>query len=243
MKNILLIEDEQSIADTISYALQTESFVVEWKNLGHEGIDYLKCHAVDLVILDVGLPDMSGFDVCKEIRRFTEVPIIFLTAPSSEIDRVVGLEIGADDYVTKPFSPRELVARVKVRLKRSGDVSSLSLNHSISNSIGSLVSSPITSPVSNAFFIVDENANRITFHGQAMELTRYEYLLLKLLISQPERIFSREQLMQKIWDSPEHVMDRTVDAHIKTLRSKLRNVNSDTELIKTHRGMGYSITV
>jgi two-component system catabolic regulation response regulator CreB len=223
MKNILLIEDEQSIADTICYALQTENFIVEWKSLGCEGVDYLKSHAIDLVILDVGLPDMSGFDVCKEIRRFTEVPIIFLTARNSEIDRVVGLEIGADDYVTKPFSPRELVARVKVRLKRSSNIAS--------------------SPIHNALFIVDENANRITFNDQALELTRYEYLLLKLLISQPERIFSREQLMQKIWDSPEHVMDRTVDAHIKTLRSKLRAISVDAELIKTHRGMGYSITV
>jgi len=223
MKNILLIEDEQSIADTICYALQTENFIVEWKSLGREGIDYLKFHAIDLVILDVGLPDMSGFDVCKEIRRFTEVPIIFLTARNSEIDRVVGLEIGADDYVTKPFSPRELVARVKVRLKRSSHTA--------------------TVLVHNALFIVDENANRIIFNDQALELTRYEYLLLKLLISQPERIFSREQLMQKIWDSPEHVMDRTVDAHIKTLRSKLRAISVDAELIKTHRGMGYSITV
>ena len=223
MKNILLIEDEQSIADTICYALQTENFIVEWKSLGCEGIGYLKSHAIDLVILDVGLPDMSGFDVCKEMRRFTEVPIIFLTARNSEIDRVVGLEIGADDYVTKPFSPRELVARVKVRLKRSSHIASRVIH--------------------NALFIVDENANRIIFNDQALELTRYEYLLLKLLISQPERIFSREQLMQKIWDSPEHVMDRTVDAHIKTLRSKLRAISVDAELIKTHRGMGYSITV
>jgi two-component system catabolic regulation response regulator CreB len=221
MKNILLIEDEQSIADTICYALQADSFSVVWKNLGREGITYFQQHPVDLIILDVGLPDMNGFDVCKELRTLTDIPIIFLTARSDEIDRVVGLEIGADDYVLKPFSPRELVARVKVRLKRS-------------------VALPETK-VASSVFEIDENKQRITFYGNTLDLTRYEYRLLALLLSQPERVFSREQLMQKIWDSPEHVMDRTVDAHIKTLRAKLRDIRPDADLIKTHRGMGYSI--
>jgi two-component system catabolic regulation response regulator CreB len=221
MKNILLIEDEQSIADTICYALQADSFSVIWKNLGREGITYFQQHPVDLIILDVGLPDMNGFDVCKELRTLTEIPIIFLTARSDEIDRVVGLEIGGDDYVLKPFSPRELVARVKVRLKRS-------------------VALPENRAPSSVFDI-DENKQRITFDGSALELTRYEYRLLRLLLSQPERIFSREQLMQQVWESPEHAMDRTVDAHIKTLRAKLRNIRPEADLIKTHRGMGYSI--
>jgi len=221
MKNILLIEDEGSIADTICYALQADSFSVVWKNLGREGITYFQQHPVDLIILDVGLPDMNGFDVCKELRILTDIPIIFLTARSDEIDRVVGLEIGADDYVLKPFSPRELVARVKVRLKRSGTL-------------------PEHRTVSSAFHL-DENKQRITFDDSVMDLTRYEYRLLALLLSQSERVFSREQLMQKIWDSPEHVMDRTVDAHIKTLRAKLRDIRPDADLIKTHRGMGYSI--
>jgi two-component system catabolic regulation response regulator CreB len=221
MKNILLIEDEQSIADTICYALQADSFSVVWKNLGREGITYFQQHPVDLIILDVGLPDMNGFDVCKELRTLTDIPIIFLTARSDEIDRVVGLEIGADDYVLKPFSPRELVARVKVRLKRSGTL-------------------PEHRAVSSVFHL-DENKQRITFDDSSMDLTRYEYHLLALLLSQPERVFSREKLMQKIWDSPEHVMDRTVDAHIKTLRAKLRDIRPDADLIKTHRSMGYSI--
>jgi two-component system catabolic regulation response regulator CreB len=221
MKNILLIEDEQSIADTICYALQADSFSVVWKNLGRDGIAYFQQHPVDLIILDVGLPDMNGFDVCKALRTLTETPIIFLTARSDEIDRVVGLEMGADDYVVKPFSPRELVARVKVRLKRS------------------LVLPENRGPLS--VFDIDENKQRITFDGNTLDLTRYEYCLLALLLSQPERIFSREQLMQQIWDSPEHVMDRTVDAHIKTLRAKLRRIRPKADLIKTHRSMGYSI--
>ena len=217
--NILIIEDESSIADTICYALQTESFLVEWKNLGKEGIAYLKTNSIDLVILDVGLPDISGFEVCKAIRSFSDVPIIFLTARKEELDRVVGLEIGGDDYVVKPFSPRELVARVKVILKRSN---SDSVNH-------------------NNLFHVDKQKGRITYQDTVMDLTRYEYGLLKLLLSQPERIFSREQLMEQVWEAPESSMDRTVDAHIKMLRSKLRDIEQEKDFIKTHRGMGYSI--
>ncbi len=222
MNNILLIEDESSIANTISYALKTEGFNVEWKTLGREGIQYLHGGKVDLIILDVGLPDINGFEVCKEIRLSSEVPIIFLTARNEEVDRVVGLEIGADDYVIKPFSPRELVARVKAILKRWN-------NNSVLNRID--------------IFQVDEEKGRIIFHNIMLNLTRYEYYLLKLLLSQPERIFSREQLMQQVWDAPEHVIDRTVDAHIKTIRSKLRSIDGKADMIKTHRGMGYSIEV
>jgi two-component system catabolic regulation response regulator CreB len=218
-QNILIIEDESSIADTICYALQTENFSVEWKNLGKDGIAHLKNNSIDLVILDVGLPDINGFEVCKTIRSFSDVPIIFLTARKEELDRVVGLEIGGDDYVVKPFSPRELVARVKVILKRSN-------------------SSRVTH---NTLFHVDEEKGRISYQETMMDLTRYEYRLLKLLLSQPERIFSREQLMEQVWESPESSMDRTVDAHIKMLRSKLRAIEPINDFIKTHRGLGYSI--
>lgn len=220
-KHILLIEDERSIADTIFYALETENFSAEWKTLGQDGLDYLKSHTVDLIILDVGLPDMNGFDVCKNIRTFSDIPIIFLTARKDEIDRVVGFEIGADDYVVKPFSPRELVARIKVIFKR--------LQTTPTNSSG--------------VFQVDDLKGRIVYENTLMDLTRYEYRLLKLLLSQPERIFSRAQLMEQVWDAPEASMDRTVDAHIKMLRGKLRNIDADADLIKTHRGMGYSIEV
>lgn len=224
MKNhILIVEDESSIADTICYALETESFSVEWKNLGEEGVAYLKDNDVDLIVLDVGLPDMSGFEVCKTIRTFSDVPIVFLTARKEEVDRVVGLEIGADDYVVKPFSPRELVARVKVILKRSDKGVK-----SVSDSGG---------------FDVDEAKGRISYNNAVIDLTRYEYGVLKVLLAQPERIFSREQLMDKVWEAPEASMDRTVDAHIKSLRAKLRAVDGEREFIKTHRGVGYSIEV
>ncbi|MEZ5814807.1 MAG: two-component system response regulator CreB [Alphaproteobacteria bacterium] len=217
--NILVIEDEHSIADAVCYALKTDGFLAEWKNLGQEGVSYLKNNKVDLIVLDVGLPDISGFEVCKAIRSFSDVPIIFLTARKEEVDRVVGLEIGADDYVVKPFSPRELVARVKVILKRVSK----------------------TDERQTGFFHVDEDKSRILYQNTVMDLTRYEFGLLKLLLSQPERIFSREQLMDQVWKAPESSMDRTIDAHIKTLRSKLRDVEPERNFIKTHRGMGYSI--
>ncbi|MDV7339978.1 two-component system response regulator CreB [Terasakiella sp. A23] len=218
-QNVLLIEDEKSIADTLTYALESDRFNVNWKTVGREGIQHAREFPTDLIILDVGLPDLSGFEVCKEVRNFSELPIIFLTARNDEIDRVVGLEIGADDYVVKPFSPREVVARVKAILKRTGN----------------------TPQTSAGVFNVDEIKGRITYLNTHLELTRYEYRLLKYLLSQPGRIFSREQIMAHVWDAPEASMDRTVDAHIKTLRAKLRDVSDETNLIKTHRGMGYSI--
>lgn len=221
---ILVIEDEPPIADAIVYALKTEGLRPLWKSLGQDGLDALAQETVDLVILDVGLPDISGFEVCKRIRRVSEVPVLFLTARAEEIDRVVGLEIGADDYIAKPFSPRELVARVKANLKRW---------------------KPAEAPRQAgkpSRFAVDPHKARITYAGTVLDLTRYEYRLLKTLLEQPERIFSREQLMEKVWDAPESSLDRTVDAHIKSLRGKLRAVDALREPIKTHRGMGYSIS-
>lgn len=227
---ILVIEDEPSIADNIIYALQTEGFSATWVKLGLEGIKYIKAMSPQLLILDIGLPDVSGFEVCKQIRKFSDIPIIFLTARDDEVDRVVGLEIGGDDYVTKPFSPRELVARVKVILKRLQN---------------SRTSHPIKTPgvtEANQAFIVDTEKAQIRCFGIIMELTRYEYLILENLLKYPERVFSREQLMQTVWSSPESSLDRAVDTHIKSIRAKIRQVRSGFDPIKTHRGLGYSIS-
>ena len=218
---ILVIEDEPSIADNITYALKFESFDYTWTTLGHEGIELLAKEEFDLVILDVGLPDLNGFEVCKRIRETSEVPIIFLTARGEEIDRVIGLEIGADDYVVKPFSPRELVARVKAILKRSQPS----------------VTKSIQEPQR---FVIEEDKHLIQYCGKRLELTTYEFGILNTLLSQPDRVFSREQLMNIIWSSPEESFDRVIDTHIKTIRVKLRNINSDDNTITTHRGRGYS---
>lgn len=222
MHTVLVIEDEAAIADTVLYALETEGFKTAWSRLGQEGVERVRQDpGISLVVLDVGLPDGSGFEFCKAIRQFSEVPIVFLTARNEEVDRIVGLEIGADDYVSKPFSPRELVARVKVILKRARAGSGL--------------------PARTGFTIEREKA-RIAFQGQLLDLTKYEYLILGMLLEQPERVFSRSQIMDRVWDEPEASLDRAVDTHVKSLRAKLRAVCPDTDPIKTHRGLGYSIS-
>lgn len=225
MQKILIIEDEPGIADNLVYALQTDKFDVHWSHLAEDGFNKLKDWNPDLLILDVGLPDTNGFELCKRIRAFSEVPIIFLTARTEEVDRIVGLEIGGDDYVTKPFSPREVVARVKVILRRASGS-----GHS-------------EQPEDLHGFVLEEEKARISYQNQVLELTRYEYLLLKTLMSQPERVFSRGQLMDHVWTEPTGSFERSVDTHIKTLRAKLRQVDDNLNPIKTHRGLGYSFTV
>jgi two-component system catabolic regulation response regulator CreB len=220
-QHILIIEDEPAIAETLIYAFKEAGIATTHKLLGSEAMVQIKQQSFDFVILDVGLPDMTGFEVCKLIRAESNIPILFLTARNHEIDRIVGLEIGADDYVTKPFSPREVVARVKAILRRT------ELKQDTSHKKNQ--------------FMVDELANRIQYRGQLLDLTRYEFLLLKTLVHQPQRVFSRNQLMDIVWVNAENTLERTVDAHIKTLRAKLRTVDTQTEAIITHRGMGYSL--
>ena len=221
MSRILVVEDESTIADAVLYALRADGLQVEHFLLGRPALDRLRNHAFDVVILDVGLPDISGFDLCRGLRQFSEVPVIFLTARDGEVDRVVGLELGADDYVVKPFSPRELVARVRARMRRSA------------------AAQPALRETAD--FVHDGAGQRIRFRGQWLSLTRYEYQLLAVLLGRPGSIFSREQLMDKVWrDAPETV-DRTVDTHVKTLRAKLRQVADDIDPIETHRSQGYSL--
>jgi two-component system catabolic regulation response regulator CreB len=226
MQKILIIEDEPGIADNLIYALKTEQFDVHWDRLAEEGFEKLSSWSPDLIILDVGLPDTNGFELCKRIRNISQIPIIFLTARTEEVDRIVGLEIGGDDYVTKPFSPREVVARVKVILRRSGN--SQANDQAVEETHG---------------FLVEEEKARISYMGKVLELTRYEYLLLKTLLSQPERVFSRAQLMDRVWTEPSGSFERSVDTHIKTLRSKLREADENLNPIKTHRGLGYSCSL
>lgn len=220
---VLVVEDESSIAETIVYALRTEGFEPVWKTTGRDALVELQARPVALVVLDVGLPDMSGFDVCREIQRRGAVPVIFLTARSSEVDRIVGLELGADDYLAKPFSPRELTARIRAVLRRSNGASGAA------------------PPAAPAEWTHDEARCRITFRGIALDLTRNEYRLLAALLAAPGRVFNRDQLMSAAWDDPGAALDRTVDAHVKTLRAKLRAVAPEADPIVTHRGLGYSL--
>lgn len=225
---ILIVEDEPAIAETLVYACEEASMETKHCLLGQDAIATLKTSQsqskpFDFVILDIGLPDMTGFDVCKKIRSTSNIPVLFLTARNQEVDRIVGLEIGADDYVTKPFSPREVVARIKAILRRGEHIQ----------------------PTKNVAqqFKLDDVACRIEYLNQHLSLTRYEYLLLKTLVEQPKRIFSRAQLMDIVWQDAEETLERTVDAHIKTLRAKLRVVDNTSDVIITHRGMGYSLEI
>jgi two-component system catabolic regulation response regulator CreB len=222
-QTILVVEDEAAIAETIVYALQTEGFAPLWKTTGREALAVIAQQTVALVVLDVGLPDMSGFDACREIHRRGQVPVIFLTARSNEVDKIVGLELGADDYLAKPFSPRELTARVRAVLRRS---------------IGQNGAAPAVAP---AGWSHDAARCQISFQGRPLDLTRNEYRLLGALLASPGRVFNRDQLMTAAWDDPGAALDRTVDAHIKTLRAKLRTITPDADPIVTHRGLGYSL--
>ena len=216
---VLLVEDEPAIADAVLYALESEGVACVWASTGEAALRHVRDSAPKMVLLDIGLPDINGLDLFRQIRAISNASIVFLTSRSSEIDQVLGLELGADDYITKPFSPRVLSARVRLQLRRD------TTSH--------------FAP-STTLFQADEDKRRITLRGQLLDLSRYEYGLLLLLMKNPSRTYSREQLMQLVWASPDESFDRTVDTHIKVLRQKIRAVDASLNPIKTHRGVGYS---
>jgi two-component system catabolic regulation response regulator CreB len=224
-KKILLVEDEQSIADALIFSLEQDSYEVHWSHLGSDALNVLDKQRIDLVILDIGLPDINGFDLCKMIKAKIDLPIIFLTARQEEVDKLIGLEIGGDDYITKPFSLREVSSRIKVILKRYSR-SEIASSSADVKGLGNCS--------------INDKTLEIIYFNQALDLTRYEFLLFKTLIESPNRVFSRELLMQKVWDEPERSFERAVDTHVKTLRAKLKRINDKVQPIKTHHGLGYS---
>jgi two-component system catabolic regulation response regulator CreB len=226
--HILLVEDEPSIAEIVEFALASEGFQIAWRTLARDAEAELAAAPCDLIILDIGLPDGSGLELLKRVRRASEVPVLILSARNAELDRVLGLELGADDYVAKPFSPRELAARVKAILKRAARPTRAEA-HAIDRGR------------EESWFEVDEIRATIRFRGHSLSVTRYEYLILKTLLAQPERVFTRAQLMDRAWPDPAASFDRAVDTHIKTLRAKLRDIDPLLDPIRTHRGLGYSV--
>ncbi len=227
IRTILIVEDESEIADALVYILKSEGMNPVWVSTAQDALIRLGETPIDLAILDVGLPDGNGFDLFKTIRERYSIPMMFLTARSEEIDRIVGLEIGADDYVTKPFSPREVAARVKNILKRAG---------------GDTAAQPVSDPhLTQNGFSLDSQQMRITYQGQILELTRSEYLLLETLIKHPKQIFSRRQLIEAVWSTQHPSDERVIDTHIKSLRQKLKNIDAVDVPIMTHRGFGYSL--
>ncbi len=217
MARLLLIEDDSAIAEPLCFALERAGHVVTHELLGSVGLEWAQTHHPDLLILDVGLPDISGFEVLARLRRQSPMPVLMLTARSDEVDRVLGFELGADDYVPKPFSPREVVARVAAILKRT--------HPAVADSVADIV--------------LDEAKARVLCRGTPLQLTRYEYLMLVVFLRAPERVYSRSQLMELVW-SHDVSHERTVDTHVKSLRAKIRSIAPDLDPIQTHRGLGYS---
>jgi two-component system, OmpR family, catabolic regulation response regulator CreB len=224
LRRILLVEDERPIAENIIFALEQEHFIVKWVSKGGDAIAELGSDPTDFFILDINLPDMTGFDVCRAIRKAGNQPVLFLSARQEEVDRIVALEIGGDDYLMKPFSLRELTARVKAILRRSEGRSDA----------GSPM--PVKMPL-----VIDEKRSRIEYFGEKLELSKYEYFILCTLARRPGWVFSRDQLIENAMGANSAPFDRTIDAHIKGIRAKLRKIRPDIEAIETQRGFGYSL--
>jgi DNA-binding response OmpR family regulator len=216
---ILVVEDEQAIAELVRAYLKRDGFGVVWASSGEQAMEELSRHPVRLVVLDIGLPGIDGFEVCRRLRARTGVPILILSARDEEVDRVAGLEAGADDYVTKPFSPRELVARVKAILRRVDGAGNGSDEEVLAA----------------ADVELDRAARTVTVGGEAVELTGREFDLLAALLSHPGIVLSRNRLLELVWGGEFPGGTRTVDVHIAQLRAKLER----PELLQTVRGAGY----
>ena len=223
MKHVLIVEDEKKLADILIAYLNKEQFRVTHYESGSGVSDWVKNNQPNIILLDLMLPDVNGKDLCKEIRQFSTVPIIMVTAMIDEIDRLIGLELGADDYVCKPFSPKEVVARVKAVLRRSeGDFNQ--------------------GEIYDAFEVNDETYS-IKLHGDRLDLTPVEFRLLKMFIQSPGRVFNRDQILDNIFEDGRIVLDRTVDTHVKNLRHKLKTASPEHEYVRSVYGIGYSFEI
>ncbi len=214
---ILIVEDEEKLARVVSDYLRQAGFEPFWIASGTEVIAWVRQHQPKLILLDLMLPGRDGMDICKEIRTFSSVPIVMVTARVEEIDRLLGFEFGADDYICKPFSPREVVARVKAVLRRAGAVQARTPSG----------------------LVLDEDRYLATLNGQALDLTAVEFRLLQIMVASPGRIFGRQQLMDRIYQDQRIVSDRTIDSHIKKLRKKIAVAHADEEIIHSVYGVGY----
>lgn len=215
---IAIVEDEAKLATLLQDYLLNEDFKTQIYNDGAAALEQLIQHPPDLVLLDLMLPGTDGMTICRELRKHSNLPIIMLTARVEEIDRLLGLEVGADDYICKPFSPREVVARVKAVLRRTS---------------GAKTSEP------DSDFQLDEQSARVLIKGNECPLTAVELKLLSAMVKQPGRIFSRHQLMERMYPDNRIVSDRTIDSHVKKLRQKLQSVDKDVEYIHSIYGIGY----
>ncbi|MBM7052248.1 MULTISPECIES: response regulator transcription factor [unclassified Rothia (in: high G+C Gram-positive bacteria)] len=222
MTRILVVEDEESLSEPLAFLLGREGFEVQVIDNGIDAVTEFERNGADLVLLDVMLPGQSGMEVCKQIRFTSTVPIIMLTAKDSEIDKVVGLELGADDYVTKPYSARELIARIRAVLRRRGDLEDVADS--------AIESGPVR---------MDIERHVVTVLGQPVSMPLKEFELLEMLLRNAGRVLTRSQLIDRVWGT-DYVGDtKTLDVHIKRLRSKVEPDPSDPRYVVTVRGLGY----
>ena len=220
MQTILIVEDDKTIAESIAFILEQDSFNCNWFDTGQGALEYINNNEVDLILLDVGLPDMSGFDVLRKVREKYSLPVIIISARDDESDQVLGLEgLGANAYVTKPLSPRLVVAHVRAQLRTGQsntktNASKFSINHAM---------------------------QRVVFNEIELTLTPAEFKILSHLVKNPNRVHSREFLMSIIWDRPHGSDIKTINTHIKSIRKRLHEVDEKNDFIETHRGIGYSL--
>lgn len=219
MQHILIVEDDRTIAESIAFILEQDSFSCQWFDNGRDALDYIENNEVDLMLLDVGLPDMSGFDVLRKVRIKSNLPVIIISARDDESDQVLGLEgLGANGYITKPFSPRLVVAHVRSQLRRDR---------------------ADKNPKSK--FSINQAMQRVLFHNQELTLTPAEFKILSHLIKHPNQVHTREYLMNIIWDRPHGSDEKTINTHIKSIRKRLHEIDEMNDYIETHRGIGYSL--
>ena len=221
MERILIVEDEPKISEVLREYIENAGYTTHILDDGSEVVDWVREQMPSLILLDLMLPGRDGLEICRDIRAFSRVPIIMVTARVEEIDRLLGLEMGADDYVCKPFSPREVVARVKANLRR--------------------VSTPHDDPIAMSGFEIDDLRHIARIDGQALKLTRVEFRILQALLDPPGRVLSRDQLLDRMYDDQRVVGDRTVDSHMTNLRRKLQAVRADSECIHSVYGLGYKL--
>ncbi len=230
-KHILIADDDPHIRDVLSFALEKAGMQLTLAEDGRQALDSFRSQTVrqqaaDLIVLDINMPELDGLEVCREIRKFSDVPILFLSSRDDEIDRILGLEIGGDDYVTKPFSPRELVARINVILKRTQATAR--------------VLEPVATELRHGKLSIQPEQHTASWQGQEVNLTATEFAMLQMFARQPTRVFSRDSIMDSAYDGNVYVSDRTIDSHIRHIRQKFAEVGCEN-VIETVHGVGYKL--
>ena len=223
-QKILIVEDEAPIAEILIAYCHNSGYLVEHLSGGSEVISFIKENNVDLILLDLMLPDTNGLEICKQVRAFSQLPIIMLTAKSEEIDKLLGLEFGADDYICKPFSPREVMARIKTVLRRV-------INNAVTNDNAHIIK--------HSGFEMKIDEYEVTFKGKFLDLTPREFLILKLFLENCGHVYSRDEILTHAYDDTSEVSDRNIDTHIKNIRKKINQIADDADPIHSVYGIGY----